>query len=225
MPPPLELPVTVAFPAAPSWLVTRYVVSVGYVVGGQNISAGTGTLDHKGGPFIVKITANAAGQFPTTVTIDYTVEYTTESGLAPIVRQQAVAVGTGGASHTVLLPNRRLSETTLQFDFAHGVLLGDFLSVRWSYVLGTATVTSGAKFLDHAALLPGNPHPRSPVLIGLVLDPAPTVPEKLVLSITGRYFGKDLPTPGEFDLTFPRPLVVARLQGAATGGGFEVVLR
>jgi hypothetical protein len=221
---PLHLPILVTFPNAPSWLVSRYVVSAGYKIGGQQLSGGTETLDHNGGVFQGKVTSNEQGAFPADVVVQYTVEYTSESGLPNVNETVTLPVTSTGARLNVQLPNRRLSESQIIFDFPHGVLEGDFLTVRWSYVVGANTITSRAQFLDYNSLLPGLPHPARPVIIGFVMDPAPAAAEKLHLEIAGRYFKKDL---AEFksDLSLPRPLILAQIKDDPSGGGFHTELR
>jgi hypothetical protein len=221
--PPVSLPILVTFPAAPSWLVARYTVSTGYQIGSDVFSGGNGEFDHNGGVFRGTIVPKRDGTLPTTVTVNATVEYTPQSGLSNLSKTESVSVTPAGASFTLQLPNRRLSEISIFFEFPHGVLDGDFLTVRWGYLLGTETKTQNAVFLETKDLLPGNPRPARPVVIGFIQDPAPTVAEHFHLEIAGRVFNTPL-TVFKKDLDLPQSLIVASIKDDATGGGIHVEL-
>lgn len=224
MAPPLQLPILVTFPSAPLWLVSNYVVSAGFISGGQKHSGGSQTFDHQGGTFTGTVTSNDQGVFPTEVTVEYSVEYTPESGLDTLTDTKTLPVTPAGARFTLHLPHRRLAETSIVFDFAHGVLDGDFLTVGWKYILGGAAITVGSKFVDYPNLLPGNPRPAKSVDFGFILDPAPTVSEKLHLEIGGRIFGKDLPLFKD-DRDLPAPLLIAMVKDDPAGDGMHVEIR
>jgi hypothetical protein len=221
--PPVSLPILVALPTAPAWLVSRYSVSTGYKIGSDVFSGGNDTFDNKGGMFKGTIVPKPDGTLPTTVTINVTVEYTPQSGLSNLSKTESVAVTPAGASFTLQLPNRRMSEISIFFEFPHGVLDGDFLTIRWGYVLGTETKTQNAIFLETKNLLPGTPRPASPVVIGFIQDPAPTVPERFHLEIAGRIFNTDLAA-FKTDLNLPQSLIIAKIKDDATGGGIHVEL-
>jgi hypothetical protein len=163
------------------------------------------------------------GTLPATVTINATVEYAPQSGLSNLSKTEAVPVTPAGASFTLQLPNRRMSEISIFFEFPHGVLEGDFLTVRWGYLLGAESKTQNAVFLETKDLLPGQPRPAKPVVIGFIQDPAPTVPERFHLELAGRIFQTDLPT-FKTDLDLPQSLIVAKVKDDTTGSGIHVEL-
>jgi hypothetical protein len=226
MSPPLQLPVQVICPASPPWLVSKFVVAAGYVAGGQTLSAGKGEFDHKGGTLQGQVTPNDQGKFPDKVTVSFTVDYTPESGLPSLAPEPVeVAVTSAGARYAIQLPNRRLAEVEVRFDFPHGVLEGDFLNVRLAYLLGGKAVTARPKFLDYASLLPGKPHPATPILTGFILDPAPKETEKVRLEIKGRYFKKTLADfKADLDFDLPQMVILAQIKDDAGGPGFHVEL-
>ena len=218
---PVSLPILVAFPVAPSWLVARYLVTTGYKIGSDFFSGGDGQFDYKGGLFKGAIVPNAHGDWPATVTITTTVEYTPDSGLANLTKTDTPAAA--AASVTVQLPNRRMTNISIFLEFPHGVLDGDFLTFRWAYLLGAESKTQGSLFLDYDALLPGLPRPAKPVTLGFIQDPAPTASERFHLEIAGRIFKTDLTF--KDDLTLPLSLIVAKVKDdAAPGTGIHVEL-
>src|SRR5262245_48855751 len=221
--PPVSLPILVALPAAPAWLVSRYSVATGYKIGNDVFSGGDEQRDHTGGMVRGTITPKADGTLPTEVSINVTVEYTPQSGLANLAKTETVPVTPAGASFTLQLPNRRMAEISIVFEFPHGVLEGDFLTVRWGYLLGADTKSHGSVMLETNDLLPGRPRPAKPVVIGFIQDPAPVASERFHLEIGGRVFNTDL-TEFKKDLDLPQSLLVAKVKDDTPGPGIHVEL-
>lgn len=219
--PPVSLPILVAFPVAPAWLVVRYLVSTSYKIGSDIFSGGNGHFDCTGGIFQGTIVPKADGTLPDDVTITTTVEYTPESGLPNLTKTDTLKPAV--ASVVLQLPNRRMANISIVFDFPHGIVDGNYLMIRWAYRVGADTRMQGFLFLEFDALSPGKPRPAKPVVIGFIQDPAPAAPELFHLEIAGLVAVKDLPL-FQMDLPLPQSLIFAKIRDDAQGQGIHVEL-
>jgi hypothetical protein len=215
------LPVFISVPAASSWLISRYRILCGYIQNQAKVSGGTAEFDYHGGTFTGVIQPNTDGSFAATVTVDISVEYTVESGLPTLQLTKDVTVTAAGARFGLELPHRRLSEFAIYFELPHGVLLGDYLMLIWSYLEGANTITTSHRLIRDKEMLDSTGKLVGPYTIGFIADPAPTSAEIFHLETDGTYFGTSLP---KFKSDYPlsQPVIKLFLKDDAQGGGFHI---
>lgn len=186
-----SLPISITLGSAPPKLVTRYIATYAYNGSNDTSIWGTGEYGPEGGTLFGKLYP-INGQYPSTIPVSITTDFTPESGLNAVEEQFSPEITDVGLAY-IYEPHQKIMFRDLYLRilprfFLYEMFLSqrDFLVVRWVQTIQGKEITSTTTITKDQLR-------RRPLLeLTFPLNPNPDLPGVFKLELSGYYSGQDV---------------------------------